>query len=74
MTERTGLYAEDYLKIHNDTLKKHSLYRPDMEFTQVHALGNLTLNTRDKKITVEDCQVFDEIARNVAQTYKLIIP
>jgi hypothetical protein len=74
MTERTGLYAEKYLAIHNNVIGKHPRYRPDMKFTQVHALGGLTIHTRDKILTFDDSQVFEEIGRRVAQTYKLIIP
>jgi predicted P-loop ATPase/GTPase len=74
MSIRKQVYAEEYLAAHNRELNGHPKYRNDMEYTQVLANGTLVMNTRDKVLTPEDRQVFDEVCKTVDQSYKLIIP
>lgn len=73
MTERKSVYLKEYLEVHNDTLKKHKDYRPDMKFTQTDSRGCLTLDTRDKILAPEDQKIFEEVSEQVAKTYKLLI-
>jgi len=74
MSIRKQVYAEEYLAAHNCELNDHPKYRDDMKFTQVLANGALVMNTRDKVLTIEDAQVFDDVCKTVDQSYKLIIP
>jgi len=74
MSMRKQVYAEEYVAAHNRELKGHLKYRADMKYTQVLANGALVMNTRDKVLTPEDAQVFDEVCKTVAQSYKLINP
>lgn len=74
MTERKSVYLEEYLAAHNNALKEHPRYRPDMEFTQADARGNLVFNSRDKVTNPEDVKVLEEVVNPVVQTHKLIVP
>lgn len=74
MSEVKHVYAEEFLAVHNKELEAHSSYRPDMKYTLMFPRGNLVMDTRDKVLTPEDAQVFEEVGRRVAQRYKLIIP
>ncbi|MCX5825287.1 MAG: hypothetical protein NTY86_17780 [Deltaproteobacteria bacterium] len=74
MSIRKQVYAEEYLAVHNRELIGHPKYRNDMKYTRVLANGILSMNTRDKVLTFEDKQVFDEVCKTVNQSYELIIP
>ena len=74
MPIRKQVYAEEYLAAHNRELKRHPKYRAGMIYTQVLANGALVMNTRNKMLVPEDAQVFGEVCKTVAQSYKLIFP
>lgn len=73
MSTKKQVYAEEYLAAHNRALKGHPKYRNDMKYSQVLATGALVMNTRDKELTPEDAQVFEEVCKTVDKNYKLII-
>jgi hypothetical protein len=74
MSIRKKVYAAECLAAHNRELMRHPNYRADMNYTDVLPNGALVMNTRDKVLVPEDGQVFDEVCKTVAQSYKLILP
>jgi len=74
MSMRKQVYAEEYLAAHNKGLNHHPRYRDDMKFTQVFINGDLVMETRDKVISQEDIQVFEDACKTVGGNYELIIP
>lgn len=72
--ERTGLYLQEYLAVHNTAIQNDPCSRPDMTFPQVMANGHLVMSTRDKVQTSADKRVFDRILARVERSYRLIVP
>lgn len=77
MAEREEVYLEAFVAAHNDSLRRHPRYRPDMEFKVGFGRGDLVLCTRDRgvrEISDDDLRVFEEVRREVSATHRLIVP
>jgi hypothetical protein len=71
---RSPVYLEEWVELHNETLRRHPKYRPDMEVIAGAGLGSLVYRTKDPEISNEDLRVFNEVAGAVSETHRLMLP